>query len=51
MAQDRVFENCEGTATPFPPLRLRFRPARLVQDRSYQIAAAHFYAGDHDEGT
>lgn len=46
-AQDEVFANCsrgasipaaiEGTADPL---------ARA--DRTYQIAAAHFYAGDHD---
>ncbi|MFN7996343.1 MAG: hypothetical protein U0Q18_22215 [Bryobacteraceae bacterium] len=48
-AQDLVFKNCDGdkpeipheaSGTDLPPL--------IRADRDYQIAAAHFYAGDYD---
>jgi hypothetical protein len=56
-AQDMVFENCTG-GTAFPPRPdATFIPDRanptdpeLVRaDRAYQIAAAHFYAGEFAE--
>ena len=42
--QDAVFRNCSGTATA-PAAVGPGSPALLVQDRAYQTAAAHFYAG------
>ncbi|MDA1312889.1 MAG: hypothetical protein O2968_06105 [Acidobacteria bacterium] len=47
-AQETVFDNCkEGAAIPAPaPAHL---PALIKADRNYQIAAAHFYAGNFDE--
>ena len=54
-AQDQVFENCAG-----PGFRLESKPAvipaaaraedpaEIRADRAYQIAAAHFYAGEFD---
>lgn len=55
-AQDQVFENCAGTKRyPFEakpavvPVAARVEdPAEIRSDRAYQIAAAHFYAGDFD---
>jgi hypothetical protein len=44
-AQDQVFSNCSGTPSipnPAPPQS----PTLLRADRAYQIAAAHFYAGN-----
>lgn len=44
-AQDTVFSNCSGTQPAIPP------PAsdqKLRADRTYQIAAARFYAGQYD---
>ena len=47
-AQDQVFENCaSGPSIPGPaPPDL---PSVIRADRDYQIAAAHFYAGDFDQ--
>jgi TolA-binding protein len=55
-AQDRVFSNCSGSHAPngalAPPLYPEEPgpnlPALARADRSYQIAAAHFYAEDFD---
>jgi tetratricopeptide (TPR) repeat protein len=47
-AQDGVFSNCSsGTAIP-EPLPADARPLAR-QDRTYQIAAAHFYSSNFDE--
>jgi len=47
-AQKMVFRNCQ--AGPEIPEELpRTAPAIARADRAYQIAAAHFYAGDYDE--
>lgn len=47
-AQDIVFSNCsKGSAIP-RPLGPGADPA-IRADRAYQIAAAHFYAGDYDQ--
>ena len=44
-AQDQVFSNCSGgRAIPTPAAPQS--PEILQKDRAYQIAAAHFYAGD-----
>ncbi len=44
-AQDQVFSNCSGVrAIPAPAAPQS--PEILQKDRAYQIAAAHFYAGD-----
>jgi hypothetical protein len=44
-AQDQVFSNCSGgRAIPAPAAPQS--PELLRKDRAYQIAAAHFYAGD-----
>src|SRR5262245_28617967 len=44
-AQDQVFGNCSGPrAIPAPAAPQS--PEILQKDRAYQIAAAHFYAGD-----
>ena len=46
-AQDEVFANCtRGSSIP-EPIEKAADPLVLA-DRTYQIAAAHFYAGDHD---
>jgi len=46
-AQDQVFANCaRGSSIPQPIETVADPLARA--DRTYQIAAAHFYAGDHD---
>ena len=47
-AQDTVFSNCEGGAV-IPAEAAASLPEKLRQDRDYQIAAAHFYAGDLHE--
>ena len=44
-AQDQVFSNCSG-AQSIPNPAAPQSPALLRADRAYQIAAAHFYAGD-----
>jgi hypothetical protein len=45
-AQDQVFANCSGGPSIPVPLDSSALPL-LRADRTYQIAAAHFYAGDH----
>jgi tetratricopeptide (TPR) repeat protein len=47
-AQDRVFANCSGGPS-IPEPAADDAPPLLRADRAYQIAAAHFYAGDLDE--
>jgi hypothetical protein len=44
-AQDQVFSNCSGPRT-IPAPAAPQRPDLLQKDRAYQIAAAHFYAGE-----
>jgi hypothetical protein len=44
-AQDQVFGNCSG-ARAIPAPTAPQSPEILQKDRAYQIAAAHFYAGD-----
>ena len=44
-AQDQVFSNCSG-ARVIPAPAAPESPEILQKDRAYQIAAAHFYAGD-----
>jgi len=44
-AQDQVFSNCSG-ARAIPAPAAPQSPEILQKDRAYQIAAAHFYAGD-----
>jgi hypothetical protein len=44
-AQDQVFSNCSGTPS-IPNPAAPQSPAVLRADRTYQIAAAHFYAGN-----
>jgi hypothetical protein len=46
--QDQVFANCGGEARAIP-VSLNSDNALLRADRTYQIAAAHFYARDFDE--
>jgi len=46
-AQDQVFSNCKGPGTIPAPARPGSRPL-VAADRAYQIAAAHFYAGNLD---
>jgi hypothetical protein len=56
-AQDQVFENCSGAAgypikskpAVVPAAAHPGDPDVIRADRAYQIAAAHFYAGDYDE--
>jgi hypothetical protein len=50
-AQDAVFSNCSGgpkEAANYPAPADPSLPEIIRADRSYQIAAAHFYAGDFD---
>lgn len=52
-AQDQVFANCKGpdpiTGKPHLPENSQASAHPILQaDRSYQIAAAHFYAGNFD---
>jgi TolA-binding protein len=56
-AQDQVFENCGSAAPGYPPeprpatipvAAHRSDPDVVRADRAYQIAAAHFYAGEYD---
>jgi hypothetical protein len=44
-AQDQVFGNCSG-ARVIPAPAVPQSPEILHKDRAYQIAAAHFYAGE-----
>ncbi|MEO8663655.1 MAG: hypothetical protein ABI693_34680 [Bryobacteraceae bacterium] len=48
-AQDMVFHNCDGKTPAIPPPAGQALPPLLRSDRAYQIAAAHFYAGQHNE--
>jgi hypothetical protein len=51
VAQDAVFTNCSGgpkRAANYPAPADPSLPEIIRADRSYQIAAAHFYAGDFD---
>ena len=47
-AQDEVFSNCSSATSIPDPLPADVRPLAL-QDRAYQIAAAHFYSANFDE--
>jgi hypothetical protein len=47
-AQDQVFSNCGGGSV-IPEQLPSDTDALLRADRAYQIAAANFYAGNHDE--
>jgi hypothetical protein len=47
-AQDKVFRNCEGGDPAIPAPAAGDLPALIQADRDYQIAAAHFYAGDNE---
>ncbi len=47
-AQDVVFSNCSGTTVWIPPALAAESSAVDRADRDWQIAAATFYAGDHD---
>jgi hypothetical protein len=47
-AQDAVFANCDRKAASAPQPAPADAPALIRADREYQIAAAHFYAGDDD---
>ena len=44
--QDKVFANCDGHSAVIPPDLGPAEPALLRADRDYQVAAAHFYAGN-----
>ena len=46
-AEDQVFANCSSGPSIPAPLEDTADPLARA-DRTYQIAAAHFYAGDHD---
>ncbi len=46
-AQDQVFENCQWGPLAIPPEASPELPPLIRSDRDYQIAAAHFYAGDY----
>jgi hypothetical protein len=46
--QDAVFSNCGGSGRTFPCELPATANPLLRADRAYQIAAAHFYAGDKD---
>ena len=56
-AQDQVFANCPGgfgypaqaPAAVIPVSAPASDPAVIREDRAYQIAAAHFYAGDFEQ--
>ena len=49
-AQDQVFRNCgDRTIVSIPDPLPEGAPPLAVADRSYQIAAAHFYAGQFEE--
>ncbi len=47
-AQDVVFSNCSATTVWIPPELPAGSPSVDRADREWQIAAATFYAGDHD---
>ena len=46
-AQDTVFGNCQGGKTGIPLEASADLPPLIRADREYQIAAAHFYAGNY----
>ncbi len=48
-AQDKVFQNCGGGPEAIPSKASADLPAVIRADRDYQIAAAHFYAGDYED--
>ena len=48
-AQDRVFQNCAGDKPVIPDPAPSGSPPLLAADRTYQIAAAQFYAGNFNE--
>ena len=48
-AQDQVFENCSGDKPTYPSPLPGTASSLQRADRDYQIAAAHFYAGDFAE--
>jgi tetratricopeptide (TPR) repeat protein len=48
-AQDQVFHNCSGPNKTIPADPDKDMDPVLAADREYQIAAAHFYAGDWEE--
>ena len=48
-AQDMVFQNCERAQLQIPPPASPALPPLIRADRDYQIAAAHFYAGDYSD--
>ena len=48
LAQDKVFENC-ASGPSIPEAAPSDLPSVIRADRDYQIAAAHFYAGDFGE--
>ena len=48
-AQDTVFRNCEMEKPEIPQEASADLPALIRADRAYQIAAAHFYAGEYQE--
>ncbi len=48
-AQDQVFENCGGGKATYPNPLPGAASSLQKKDRDYQIAAAHFYAGDFAE--
>jgi hypothetical protein len=47
-AQDLVFKNCDGQEASIPEEASTSLPPLIRTDRQYQIAAAHFYAGDYE---
>ncbi len=47
-AQDKVFRNCVGGDPAIPSQPATDLPPLIRADRDYQIAAAHFYAGDNE---
>ncbi len=48
-AQDQVFQNCGGNTSTIPAEPTPNMDPLLAADREYQIAAAHFYAGDWEQ--
>lgn len=48
-AQDTVFRNCDGDTPAIPSEASADLPSLIRADRAYQIAAAHFYAGDYEQ--
>jgi hypothetical protein len=48
-AQDEVFQNCSGKTASIPKDPDAAMDPLLSADREYQIAAAHFYAGEWEQ--